>query len=107
MYFWKWKPQITNEANRREITFIETNTKEYDTIQDTTQDTTKVALGNSKEPIHFVSKEQTREKQNNHLLERGTMIQKSINPFLFSTNYIEDLETETRMLRPMNSNFQQ
>lgn len=107
MYFWKWKPQIINETNKREITLVqEQNTHIGNETNYASNMNTSNTYSNQTIPMNFVSKEEHRKNQNNHLLERGTMIQKSINPFLHSTNYIEDLETEAKLLRPMNSNFQ-
>lgn len=111
MKYWKWRPQEKNENNKREISFVNNNNN--NNMNDNNMNDTFIldkTIDNNwkndiKANIQFISKEKTREKQNNHLQERGNMIQTAINPFLKQSNYINDLETEATLLRPMNSNF--
>ena len=56
-------------------------------------------------PNGFVKQNNKRDGQNEKLLSRGMMIQKSINPFLGGNNYLKDLDTEDTFLRPKDSNF--
>ena len=45
-----------------------------------------------------------REKQNEKLSNRDLIIQTSINPFISSQNYIDDIHNEDEFLRPKDSN---
>ena len=56
-------------------------------------------------PDGFSKQNNKREGQNEKLLNRGMMIQKSINPFLNTSNYLEHLDAEENFLRPKDSNF--
>lgn len=56
-------------------------------------------------PEGFIKQNTKRDGQNEKLLSRGMMIQKSINPFLDTTNYIKHLDAEDEFLRPKDSNF--
>lgn len=56
-------------------------------------------------PEGFIRTNNKREGQNEKLLNRGMMIQKSINPFLDTSHYIQHLDAEESYLRPKDSNF--
>ena len=47
-----------------------------------------------------------RTTHNELLLQRDPMIQKSVNPFITRSNYLEDLNNEHDFLRPKDSNFE-
>lgn len=46
-----------------------------------------------------------REQQNEKFNSRHMMIQKGLNPFINSNNYVEHLDTESNFLRPRDSNY--
>ena len=46
-----------------------------------------------------------REEQNEKLSKRHLIMQKSVNPFIQSNNYTEDIHTEATLLRPKDSNM--
>ena len=50
-------------------------------------------------------KRNDRELHSQRLSERGMMIQKSINPFLSTNNYVDDLNIQDQFLRPKDSNI--
>mgnify|MGYP001138063226 CR=1 FL=1 len=52
----------------------------------------------------YTRKSTKREEQNSKLSERTLMIQKNVNPFMDSKNYVEDLNKEDEFLRPKDSN---
>lgn len=56
-------------------------------------------------PGGFIHKEKKLNGQNEKLSTRHMIVQKGINPFVNTENYIDHLDTETSFLRPKNSNF--
>ena len=56
-------------------------------------------------PEGFIRNSNKREGQNEKLLSRGMTIQKNMNPFLNSGNYIKHLDAEEEYLRPRSSNM--
>lgn len=46
-----------------------------------------------------------RENSNIKISEREPVIQSNLNPFMNSDNYISDLETQDKFLRPQDSNY--
>lgn len=54
----------------------------------------------------FTRKSSKREEQNEKLSSRYMIVQKSSNPFIDSSNYVNDLDTEGNFLRPKDSNKQ-
>lgn len=100
-----------NEENNIIENYNENDNINYMNINDFNQYYNKQQINNNYiedkfSKISFVSKEKTREKQNNHILERGNMIQTTINPFIRKSDYLNDLDTEATLLRPKNSNFE-
>lgn len=59
----------------------------------------------SKIPKGFIHKENKLNGQNEKLSSRHMIVQKGINPFVNTENYVDHLNTETSFLRPKNSNF--
>ena len=53
---------------------------------------------------HFIIKSNKVEEQNKRLSIREIIPDKSINPFLVKTNYINDLTIQENFLIPQNSN---
>ena len=47
----------------------------------------------------------TREINSERMCEREMLIQTSINPFLFSNDYLDDLKVQDKYLRPLDSNI--
>ena len=50
-------------------------------------------------------KQNTRELNSARMCQRDMVIQTSINPFLASNNYIDDLDIQSQYLRPKDSNI--
>ena len=59
----------------------------------------------SKIPKGFIHKENKLNGQNEKLSSRHMIVQKGINPFVNTENYVDHLNTETSFLRPKDSNF--
>lgn len=59
----------------------------------------------SKVPKGFIHKENKLNGQNEKLSSRHMIVQKGINPFVNTENYVDHLNTETSFLRPKDSNF--
>ena len=59
----------------------------------------------SKIPKGFIHKENRLNGQNEKLSSRHMIVQKGINPFVNTENYVDHLNTETSFLRPKDSNF--
>jgi|TARA_B110000495_G_C22984062_1_gene578819 hypothetical protein len=47
----------------------------------------------------------TREINSERMGERELLIQTSINPFMYSNNYLDDLKVQDEHLRPLDSNI--
>lgn len=59
----------------------------------------------SKIPKGFIHKENKLNGQNEKLSNRHMIVQKGINPYVNTENYIDHLDMETSFLRPKDSNF--
>ena len=54
----------------------------------------------------FQKKENSRENNNNKMLEREMIMQTSQNPFMMKNNYVEDLTIQDEFLKPKNSSYE-
>jgi hypothetical protein len=57
-------------------------------------------------PDGYQQREKYRENQNEKLSSRSMVIQKSINPFINSDNYIQHLDEQEQYLRPRNTDLE-
>uniref|UniRef100_A0A6C0KIC1 Uncharacterized protein n=1 Tax=viral metagenome TaxID=1070528 RepID=A0A6C0KIC1_9ZZZZ len=52
-------------------------------------------------------KKDNRQDSNDRLMNRGMMIQTSINPYLSNNNYLNDVKVQDEFLRPKDSNLKE
>ena len=109
LVFLKWSNGTENLQSKRNIN---NHNNDNNVINDALQE-------NNNEQIHhidletmpnyvpdgFTKQSNKREGQNEQLSMRGFMIQKSINPFLDSSKYLQHLDAEDNFLRPRDSNL--
>ena len=101
------QPQQPQQQNNLELkwtngTKCERSYKKSEVVNVALEDNPELIL-QSIVPDGFTRTTNKREGQNEKLLDRGMMIQKSINPFLNNKNYISHINDEAEFLRPKNS----
>tara|TARA_Y100000022_G_C13123465_1_gene316873 strand:- start:271 stop:672 length:402 start_codon:yes stop_codon:yes gene_type:complete len=60
---------------------------------------------NSEQLYAIKPNNQLREDSSQRLAERALMLQTSQNPFYANSNYLNDIDTQDKFLKPCNSNF--
>jgi hypothetical protein len=65
----------------------------------------KELINLSNTPEGFIHKQKKLDGQNEKLSNRYMIVQKGMNPFVDTNNYINHIDMETSFLRPINSNF--
>ena len=103
---WKWtygekyekSLKKDNITQKEEILNICLRDEETNTLETEIIDLSKTTKG-------FIHKENKLGGQNEKLSNRHMMVQKGINPFVNTNNYLEHLNNETSFLRPKDSNF--
>ena len=103
---WKWskgEPLVKSTRSQKETYSQDTTMIPGDiSIQETTMMNDPFGI-----PSGYMMKETKRISQNEKLSTRHMMIQKGINPFVNTTNYVDHLDTETSFLRPQDSNLKE
>ena len=101
---WKWSKGETYDKSLRSSKVQE---QDNETIQTCLNDQTICNEINDISKIQkgFIHKENKLNGQNEKLSNRCMMVQKGINPYVNTKNYINHLDTETSFLRPKDSNF--
>tara|TARA_B100001063_G_C16429660_1_gene388249 strand:+ start:214 stop:561 length:348 start_codon:yes stop_codon:yes gene_type:complete len=104
---WKWSNGETYEKSLRSS---KVQKQDNETIQVCLNDETRYNEVNeiidiSKIPKGFIHKENKLNGQNEKLSNRHMIVQKGINPYVNTENYVTHLDTETSFLRPKDSNF--
>ena len=97
MFTWKWSTGISYKKSER------IREKKRQVIDET--DIFINAIPNAAQNDHYTRTSTKREEQNDKLSSRQMVIQKNINPFMETANYIEDLKKEAEFLRPKDSNI--
>jgi hypothetical protein len=90
---WKWsdgKPYNKSSKQNYDEKEIENN---------------KEIINLNKTPEGFIHKQKKLDGQNEKLSNRYMIVQKGMNPFVDTNNYINHIDMETSFLRPINSNF--
>ena len=99
---WKWS---NGEAYEKSARGSKVQQQDNETIQTCLNDETNEIIDLSKVPKGFIHKENKLNGQNEKLSNRHMIVQKGINPYVNTENYINHLDTETSFLRPKDSNF--
>ena len=103
---WKWskgEPLVKSTRCEKKSYLQDTTMMSDDmSIQETTMVNDPFGI-----PSGYMMKETKRISQNEKLSTRHMMIQKGINPFVNTTNYVDHLDTETSFLRPQDSNIKE
>ena len=113
---WKWsngekyertmkiiKEDTVIDVKKEEETVINACLKD-DIYELSSQDTNQV-IDLTSATKGFIHKENKLNGQNEKLSSRHMIVQKGINPFVNTENYVDHLNTETSFLRPKDSNF--
>lgn len=99
MISWKWS---LGESYKKSARIAPEKEQQFDQeVRNTVFMETMVGLSQDEQ---YTRKSTKRDEQNSKLSERTLMIQKSVNPFMDSKNYVEDLNKEDEFLRPKDSN---
>lgn len=99
MISWKWS---LGESYKKSARIAPEQEQQFDQeVRNTVFMETMVGLSQDEQ---YTRKSTKRDEQNSKLSERTLMIQKSVNPFMDSKNYVEDLNKEDEFLRPKDSN---
>ena len=92
---WKWSNGEVMEKTSRTYTPVYKNLKEYqnkDNLKDNYQNKDN-------------DKDNLRETSSIRLEQREAIIQRNINPFLSTDNYVSDISIQDEFLRPKDSNI--
>lgn len=107
MIEWKWssgeKYQQSNKLQKEE--FMKKINETIDLSQIKTNDLALSMNTSMNTPEGFIHKQNKLDGQNEKLSSRHMIVQKGINPFVNTSNYIDHLDMETSFLRPKDSNF--
>jgi len=96
---WKWS---TGESYKKSARIYP---EREQTLEKQVHDTVFMdSIPNNNNSDQFTRKSTKREEQNEKLSSRYMVVQKSVNPFIDSSNYVSDLDTEGTFLRPKDSN---
>lgn len=96
---WKWS---LGESYKKTARIAPEQEKQFD--EEVRNTVFMESLMGTSQDEHYTRKSTKREEQNSKLSERTLMIQKSVNPFMDSKNYVDDLNKEDEFLRPKDSN---